>query len=279
MKISVILPTVGRNSLDYAIDSIQNQTYRDLEIIIVDDSIDQEIVSDLHKVLKTGGEKGVSFARNVGVERAHGEFIAFLDDDDAWSPGKLSNQMKDLEGNNIDVHMTSALVNGKLRPSRQNVLNQESSPFQKLYGVPHLLRSRTYLPTASYLIRKEIFTKVKFSEQLVDRENILFLQNCFELGYKLKQNKEPLVEITFNKSSSLSRMSLKSEVSWLQELKKIDKNYASNFALESSRNFCRRYEFANSLQMLKYFEGISLKSKILFNIILLVSVVGIRIKN
>ena len=175
--------------------------------------------------------------------------------------------------------MTSALVNGRLRPNKRNILNQENSPFQELYGAPHLLRSRTYLPTASYIVRKEIFTKVKFSEVLVDRENIFLLQNCFDLGYKLMQSKEPLVEITFDKSSSLSRMSLQSEISWFKELNKINQNYASNFALESSRNFCRKYEFSNSLQMLKHFSGTSLKSKMLFKIMLLVSSVGIILKN
>ena len=104
-NVSVIIPTHNRSSLIAgAIDSVYNQTEQDFEIIVVDDGSadDTPIIMDkLQKQDKSGRLKyfrldrphGANFARNYGIERATGEFIAFLDDDDRWRPNKLESQL------------------------------------------------------------------------------------------------------------------------------------------------------------------------------------------
>lgn len=98
-KVSVIIPTYNREKfLKEAIESVLNQTYKDLELIVIDDG-SEDGTSQLMKtysqiVYKTIPHSGVSRARNEGIRWAQGEYIAFLDSDDLWLPHKLSHQMK-----------------------------------------------------------------------------------------------------------------------------------------------------------------------------------------
>ncbi len=98
MKISVIIPTYNRkHTLHRAIESVLNQTFKPLEIIVVDDGSNDgtgEWVEETYPSIKYIFIKnsGVSAARNTGVRSANGQWIAFLDSDDEWMPEKLEQQ-------------------------------------------------------------------------------------------------------------------------------------------------------------------------------------------
>lgn len=98
--VSIIIPTYNRGGfLKQAIDSALVQTYRDIEIIVIDDgSTDNtsELVSsygDRIQYIKQN-RKGVSAARNLGIKNAIGEFISFLDDDDLYLPHKIETNIE-----------------------------------------------------------------------------------------------------------------------------------------------------------------------------------------
>ena len=96
--VSVIIPTYNRAwAIREALDSILAQDYHDFEIVVVDDgSTDntQQILESYQTVCVVRQDHlGVSAARNAGIVRAAGGFIAFLDSDDLWLPGKLSAQV------------------------------------------------------------------------------------------------------------------------------------------------------------------------------------------
>jgi len=99
---SVVIPTKNRPEfLARAAASVAAQTYRPLELIIVDDGsrspVSADIVGPLDgvelKILRNAQSKGVSSARNMGARAAQGRFVAFLDDDDQWLADKLANQI------------------------------------------------------------------------------------------------------------------------------------------------------------------------------------------
>jgi len=102
-RVSVILTTyngASRGYLKEALDSILNQTYRDYELLIIDDgSTDQtlEICASYGKknniFLIQQKNQGPSAARNHGIKKARGEYICFLDDDDVWETTKLEEQI------------------------------------------------------------------------------------------------------------------------------------------------------------------------------------------
>lgn len=96
--VSVIIPVYnGSLYLRAALESVFAQTYRPLEVIVVDDgSVDDSGViaqsfPEVHYIQQTN--QGVAAARNHGIEAARGEFYAFLDQDDLWKPEKLKLQI------------------------------------------------------------------------------------------------------------------------------------------------------------------------------------------
>jgi glycosyltransferase involved in cell wall biosynthesis len=97
--VSVIIPTYNRAGLVLeAVASVAAQTFRDFEILVVDDgSTDAtpEVLASLEgvRVLRHACRRGVAAARNLGAVEALGEWLAFLDSDDLWLPEKLAWQM------------------------------------------------------------------------------------------------------------------------------------------------------------------------------------------
>lgn len=106
--VSVIIPTFKRSDyLIRAIESALNQSYKDIEVIIVDDNdgdnefreatlrnVQLYIANNKVIYLKHEVNRGAPAARNTGLQNAQGEYIAFLDDDDEWMPEKLDKQIK-----------------------------------------------------------------------------------------------------------------------------------------------------------------------------------------
>ncbi|MDM8525768.1 glycosyltransferase [Desulfococcaceae bacterium HSG8] len=103
--ISVIIPTFNRGwIIQEAIDSVLSQTFRDFELIVVDDgSTDhtQDILGVYQEdiIIIRQDNRGVSAARNRGIASASGRLIAFLDSDDLWLPNKLSAQVEFFNSN------------------------------------------------------------------------------------------------------------------------------------------------------------------------------------
>lgn len=104
--VSVIIPTFNRRKLLLeAVDSVLKQTFCDLELIVVDDGSTDDTVDrvlglrDSRLRLIQQSRRGVSSARNRGIDAAAYSWIAFLDSDDLWMPAKLEKQLETLRRN------------------------------------------------------------------------------------------------------------------------------------------------------------------------------------
>lgn len=116
--LSVIIPVYKVEAyLERCVNSVLNQDYRDLEVILVDDGSPDRCpqicddfaakdsrVSVIHKP-----NGGLSSARNAGIDKAKGKYIAFLDSDDQWAEGKLKQLMEDVVQSNVDMVMFHGL--------------------------------------------------------------------------------------------------------------------------------------------------------------------------
>src|SRR5277367_126280 len=101
MKVSVLIPTYNRDYIIRdALESVLSQTYRDFEILVIDDgSADktQEIVENFREekihYLRHDRNRGCSAAYNTGISAARHELVAFLDSDDTWTANYLERQV------------------------------------------------------------------------------------------------------------------------------------------------------------------------------------------
>ncbi|MBT4791997.1 MAG: glycosyltransferase, partial [Halobacteriovoraceae bacterium] len=106
LKVSVIIPTFNRaHTLERAINSVKAQTFKQFELIIVDDGSTDNTAKLLkqYKDIKiiTQDNMGVSHARNSAIAQAQGQYISFLDSDDEWLPHKLEAQLQLLDSTNV----------------------------------------------------------------------------------------------------------------------------------------------------------------------------------
>jgi glycosyltransferase involved in cell wall biosynthesis len=102
--ISVIIPAYNaETTILETIQSVRQQTFSDLEIIVVDDASTDGTLSKVRAIrddrlkILTRPHQGLSASRNRGIEHATGEFLSFLDADDLWTPDKLEMQLKTLQ--------------------------------------------------------------------------------------------------------------------------------------------------------------------------------------
>lgn len=112
MKISVIIPIYNTEKhLNKCLDSVLSQTYHDFEIIVINDGSPDNSLKILksyeakHNNIKVFSQKnsGVSEARNLGIKKAKGEYIVFIDSDDYVSPNYLEDLIRDMQQNPCDL--------------------------------------------------------------------------------------------------------------------------------------------------------------------------------
>jgi glycosyltransferase involved in cell wall biosynthesis len=165
--ISVVIPTYNRVSfLKDAIGSVLSQSYRDFELIVVDDgSTDEtpELLLSYGKKIKviTKANKGPSAARNRGIKAAKGKWIAFLDSDDVWKPDKLEKQVQFIKDNpDIKICQTEEIWirNGKrVNPRKKHEMHSGWIYEQCL---PLCIVS-----PSSVMIHRDVFEKVGFFDE------------------------------------------------------------------------------------------------------------------
>lgn len=185
-QVSVIMPVFNCVPfLREAIDSVLSQDLAELELIIVDDGSSDgslEVAAQLAnadrriRVLTSRKGKGVSGARNTGLEVARGRYIAFLDADDAYDPGALSERLRALEasGDTCLVHSCVRFVNEKGQDLGVSLATRKTISYVDMNGnAAHL---------NSIMGRSDLIKKFSFNENLGNGEDWLFLASLLRSG-------------------------------------------------------------------------------------------------
>lgn len=141
--VTVIMPAYNSAAyIAHSIRSVQQQTYEQWELLIIDDaSIDNTVgiiknfmAQDSRIKLHTlPTNQGAGFARNIGIKAATGTYISFLDADDLWKPQKLEKQLKLMAEEHIDVCYSSyELINAEGVKKKQHIKALKRLTFKKL---------------------------------------------------------------------------------------------------------------------------------------------------
>ena len=178
--VSIIVPYFKKKKyILKTINSILNQTYNKFEIIII---YDDENLSDLNyleelfksyekiKIIKNSKNVGAGFSRNVGIDNAEGEFIAFIDADDIWKKFKLENQIHFMKEKNLKFSHTSY----EIIDENDTVLGKRiSRNFEK---VEDLINSCD-IGLSTVVAKKEIFDfETKFPNLKTKEDFVLWLK-------------------------------------------------------------------------------------------------------
>lgn len=211
--VSVIIPTYSRpRNLKRAIDSVLNQTYNNIEIIVVDDNgegtpsqIETESVIEpyinmnnfyylKHKVNRNGGA-----ARNTGFKYSHGKYIAFLDDDDEFLPRKIEIQVNKLE--QLDESWGGCYCNTNLIDKKIVCLNDDESGNLTEGILLGLIRFNS----STLLLRRSVYLKLNgFDESFIRHQDWEFMIRFFRYYKLCLPTKKHLLNRYHGKMSSSS---------------------------------------------------------------------------
>lgn len=200
-KISVVIPAF--NSSEYicdALDSVIAQKYREHEIIVVNDgSPDTEL---FERTIRTRLEDvvyikqrnaGAGPARNLAIEHARGEFIAFLDSDDVWLPDFLASQYVFLNRNNYDMVYADAHLFGMISAYRRTYMETAASNGE--VNFESLLDLHCNVITSGTLVRKQsIIDAGMFETERVRAHDFHLWLRMSKNGAKIGYQKKPLLK-------------------------------------------------------------------------------------
>jgi glycosyltransferase involved in cell wall biosynthesis len=174
VKVSVILPTYNRaGTLSRSIKSVLNQTYRNFEIIVVDDASSDNTYSvvnsfddDRIRYVRHEKNRGANAARNTGIKKSLGEYIAFQDSDDVWMPHKLENQLDVFLRPSIDAGVVYTGVCRIWPNYHTDYLPAEKGESGNI--IDALLKGN-FIPTQVTMIKKDIFDSHGYFDQQLPR--------------------------------------------------------------------------------------------------------------
>ena len=207
-KVSIIIPTYNRaRSIKKSINSCLNQTYKNIEVIVVDDcstdntkKIIESINDNRLKYYKLRTNKGACYARNYGIKKATGFFITFNDSDDILYPNKIEKQYQNLLENDSDmdvcrIRLVSLNNEYSYYPSDNRVKNIKENYLDELV-------KGNYCCTAAIFVKKNIIINCLFDE------NMPRLQD-YDLALRLLPN----TNFSFNEEIYYDRLLSKDSIS------------------------------------------------------------------
>lgn len=166
--VSVVIPTYNRaDYISRAVDSVLTQTYKNVEIIVVDDGstdntkhILKHYMDKIHYIHQENS--GVEAARNAGIRSSSGRWIAFLDSDDYWLPEKLRIQLDCIEKEKVRVCFTNIIYSNETGKNTYELCKKEYTLYEPVEFIKH---NTLYVQTM--VIEKSLLREVgKFDENL-----------------------------------------------------------------------------------------------------------------
>jgi glycosyltransferase involved in cell wall biosynthesis len=208
--VSVIIPVYNRTDiLPRAVRSVLNQTYDNLEAIVVDDGSTEDIKGvldtfddDRIHYIRHEANRGVAAARNTGIRSAHGEYIAFLDSDDEWFEHKIERQLSDLidrgDDYQISYHAADFYKDADSKIAGRSAFDKEGEILQ------YALEQNCVGIVTMVMKRDHVLSMGGFNERFRGHEDWEFLIRLAEY-YKFGYVDEILARIHIHKGSKLSR--------------------------------------------------------------------------
>lgn len=171
-KVSVVITTRNRKSLllERSLPSVLNQSFKDFEVIVINDASDEEYPSEYEDkrviYMRNFNRMGLAFNKNLGIDYSKGEYLVFLDDDNEFHPDFLASTVDFLERSG----MAAVGVEKIIKYPEGNVLHHPKVPCAINDG---------------FLFRRNLFQSIRFDADLHGNEDADFGIRFFKAGYQM----------------------------------------------------------------------------------------------
>lgn len=217
--VSVIIPTFKRDyMLNNVLKSIDNQTHKELEILIIDDNFkdsqerektEKEVLKLKEKYynldinyIKHEDNMGANSARNTGIDYSKGKYITFLDDDDLFVENRIEIMIEKLKENNADMVCCSCRW---IQKETDEILRDISIASDKIVQIEDILTNNIIGGTSLILLKKEVLVKIgKFDTKLSSCQDWDLYIRIALAGYKILKIKNKLVNYYIHKGERIS---------------------------------------------------------------------------
>ena len=218
--ISVIIPAYNvEKYITDCLKSIERQSYKDLEVVIVDDGSTDATLSIINNYLATTSLKmtvlsqsnaGVSAARNLGIQNAHGEYYSFIDSDDILHPDYFKKQLQNIFDYDADI---SIIARKNLSEDAHEYVgdsfDQEVNIYTRDEALSDLLYVKIKVGIPSVMCKKETLGSIRFAVGVAYGEDLEVLWKLVSVSNKVVYDHNPLYGYRIRESSAMGKMSPK----------------------------------------------------------------------
>lgn len=257
-KVSIVVPLFNAEKyIDKCINSVLNQTYKNLELIIVDDGstdnsaaiIEQIIQVDKRVIYYSQENAGPSSARNKGIDLAKGEFLFFLDADDYLE----NKSIEKLVDSSFECDLIIGGYRNLYNNNEKEIIPRQTGKFhiEEFHDIfPYLFSNNFFHYTWNKLYRREVVKNTRFDTKLKIGEDLVFNLEYFKKTYKLNI----IPEVICNHIKTNSESITTNYQSYLFETRKLMYNSLISYAESSFNGKDNIIELASRwyLKMIKY---------------------------
>lgn len=271
--VSIIIPTYKRpKMLGRAIESTLKQTYKNIEIIVVDDNDEnsefRKATEDFMeryknnpniKYVKHNINKGGALARNTGINIANGEYISFLDDDDEYLPEKIEKQMEKMLKSDLEdlafIYCQMDIYDEKDRliGRTKNYFRGNEKPFKE-----NMIKCIAGTP--SLLIKSSVLKEIGGFKKLKSGQDWFLILQVLEKGYNVDYLSESLVNVHIHNEERISNghwkiQSINGEIMNIKKkyLHTLDDKYKNLVLYEHYMQLANHTKHISKTEALKYF--------------------------
>lgn len=236
-EVTAIIPTTGRPSVRRAVSSALRQPHVTHVLVILDDleslaALARRLEGLRCSILQTAGRTGAAAARNLGVQLAETDYVAFLDDNDEWVAEKTRLQLQDAKADTV-VASRAMLVGTTSRIVPQRLYHQDSGSLADyvLAGSPSQLRQHC-MQTSTLLCTREAALQTPWDEQLPRHQEWDWLIRLQAAGMQVRQRPEVLVKASqTNHGSFPAHSDWQASRDWLRTMRRqVSEKPAADFS-------------------------------------------------
>lgn len=184
-KVSIILPNYNSSkTIKKTISTILNQSYKNWELIIVDDNSDKSTKNILSKyknknkikIFFLSKNRGAAYCRNLAIKKSQSDYIAFIDSDDLWNKNKLKLQIKFMKKNNYFFSYTYYKTFKMKNSIKKNIIVPKKFNFKSF-------TKNTSIATSTMIIKRFIANNMKFSNTKICEDYYYKCQLLKKIGF------------------------------------------------------------------------------------------------